>query len=237
MPDHRRHRGPAPEDARAFRAEKLPELRAAVSDLSWLLGRDYPDTASLELVGNRYRLTKRQRQAVSSVAAAEETVRARSSRRCTIQASSFSRLTIDGHNILTTLEAALSGGVVLPTRDGTHRDLASVHGTYRQVSETVPALELLGQHTKAAGLERCDWLLDRPVSNSGRLKETILRVASENGWTWTVELVQDPDPILAASQKLIATADRVILDRCGPWVDLIGEVLPDIPEAWIVDLR
>lgn len=51
------------------------------------------------------------------------------------------RLALDGFNVLLTIEAALSGGVVLLRRDGCLRDIASVHGTYRQVDGTVPAIE------------------------------------------------------------------------------------------------
>ncbi len=43
MPDHRAHRGPHPDDAELFRADAIPRLRAAVADLSWLLGRGYAD--------------------------------------------------------------------------------------------------------------------------------------------------------------------------------------------------
>ena len=51
---------------------------------------------------------------------------------------------------MTTIEAALSGGVILAARDGAYRDMASMHGTYRKVAETLPALELLGDRTRRA---------------------------------------------------------------------------------------
>ena len=40
-PDIRKHRGPHPEDATLFANERLSTLRTAVSELSWLLTRDY----------------------------------------------------------------------------------------------------------------------------------------------------------------------------------------------------
>ena len=49
-------------------------------------------------------------------------------------------LWIDGFNVLTTIESPLGGGVVIHCRDGTYRDIAGVHGTYRRVVETTPAL-------------------------------------------------------------------------------------------------
>ena len=52
-------------------------------------------------------------------------------------------LVIDGFNVLTTIEAALGGAVVLVCRDTTCRDIAGIHGSYRKVAETLPALEKL----------------------------------------------------------------------------------------------
>ena len=46
-------------------------------------------------------------------------------------------------NVLITLESALGGGVLLRCRDGCLRDMASLHGTYRIVDETDPALDAL----------------------------------------------------------------------------------------------
>ena len=73
-----------------------------------------------------------------------------------------------------------------------------MHGSYRQVSETRPALELLGQTSTDLGAAECRWFLDRPVSNSGRLKALMEELAAARGWPWRVELVPDPDAVLAA---------------------------------------
>jgi hypothetical protein len=69
-------------------------------------------------------------------------------------------LLIDGYNLLITVEAALAGGVVLRARDGTYRDMASVHGTFRKVQETLPAIELIGLLLARHGATQCTWYLD-----------------------------------------------------------------------------
>ena len=84
--------------------------------------------------------------------------------------------------------------MLLLARDGALRDMASMHGSYRKVDETQPALELIGQTLAGFGVGEALWLLDRPVSNSGRLKKIIEDLAGQRGWTWQVELVHDPDP-------------------------------------------
>ena len=146
-------------------------------------------------------------------------------------------LWVDGYNVLTTVEAALAGGVILSARDGTYRDIAAMHGSYRKVAETLPALELIGRALFSLGLSQCIWYLDRPVSNSGRLQQIMLATAAKNRWPWRVELVADPDPILAEAECTVATADSGILDCCGSWFNLARRVVEgDVVEAWVVEL-
>jgi hypothetical protein len=146
-------------------------------------------------------------------------------------------LVIDGFNVLTTIEAALSGAVVLAGRDQTFRDLAGMHGTYRKVHETAPALEHIGAKLSSAKVAACRWLLDSPVSNSGRLKTVMVEMAASRGWPWEIELVSNPDAVLKSSDEPIATADSAILDAGGPWVNLARAVVEEhVPEAWVVRL-
>jgi hypothetical protein len=235
VPDKRLHRGPHPEDWRLFAPEAWPRLRDAVRDLSWLLSRGYADPSALKLVGDRYQLTERQRTAVARASCSDQALRRRTEHRAELQAGQT--LLLDGYNVLTTIEAALAGGVVLHARDGCFRDMASVHGTYRKVQETRPALQLLGERLAQFGFGLCRWYLDSPVSNSGRLKGVLLETAAAHGWNWTVELVHNPDAVLAEAPELVATADSMILDRCARWINLAREVVVSrIPAAQVIDL-
>ena len=236
MPDDRRHRGAHPEDHALFGPDWHAVLRQAVADFSWLLTRGYASASALKVVGDRFNLSARQRTAVMRCAAADDAVAARRSREVPLDAQG--RVLIDGYNVLTTVEAALAGGVVIVGRDGCWRDMASMHGTWRRVEETPGALEHIGRvlHRSDSGREVV-WLLDSPVSNSGRLKAVIEEVAGRNGWPWRVELVIDPDkPLAAARDDLVATADSVILDRCGRWLPLAREVVSTLTGVGVVDL-
>ena len=46
----------------------------------------------------------------------------------------------------------------------------------------------------------------------------------------------NPRANLAGNQVLRATADGPLLDRCPASVDLVGAVVADLPEAWVVEL-
>jgi hypothetical protein len=237
VPDKRNHRGPAPEDGQLFDPSQWPRLRTAAEDLCWLLSHGYALRSSGELVGNRYDLSIRQRHAVNRCACSDA---ARSWRRQKEIAPTQQRgkeLWIDGFNVLTGLEAALSGGVILAGCDGCYRDLAGVHARHHQVQETLPALTLAGEWTEAHGVSRCVWWLDRPISNSGRLRQMMLDLAARKAWDWRIELVWSPDKVLSETSEVIATADSAILDRCQRWCNLTRHVIAgDIPDAHVVDL-
>ena len=237
MPDQRTHRGPHPEDAESFAPAAHERLRAAVADYCWLLTRGYAQSSALKIVGDHFLLTQRQRTAVMRCSCADESLSRRREHQVQAPALAGQPLLIDGYNILTTVEAALAGGVILFARDGCYRDMASMHGTFRTVEETVPALRLTGEFLSALEVGHCIWYLDSPVSNSGRLKQAIAGLAEENRWPWRIELVYSPDAILSASTEIIATADSIILDRCARWFNLGREIVrARVPGAWVVDL-
>ncbi len=139
--------------------------------------------------------------------------------------------------MLTSVEAALSGGVILKAQDGCYRDMASMHGTYRNVEETIPAVKLVGELAAELTVARCHWLLDQPVSNSGRLKASLQEIAAERGWNWEVNLAPDVDRLLCQSSQVVATADSQILDCTGRWFNLARLAIQSrIAGAWVVDL-
>jgi hypothetical protein len=237
MPDTRTNGGPKQKDAKELGAGPLPALHAAADDLVWLLSRGYPKGAALQLAGNRYTLTARQRTALERVVASDAAVAARRQRQVDPASLAGEELWIDGYNALLTVEVALGGGVVLVGRDGTCRDMASMSGHYRRVRQTDPALTAIG--TCLAAWKPCHvrWLLDRPISNSGRLKARMDEIAAAAPWPWTVELSASPDRELKESSAIVATADSAILDRCERWLNLARLVVATaVPEAWIVEI-
>lgn len=239
MPDRRRHRGRHPDDVQLFgRPESLEKLRQAAGDFVWLLGRRYAPQAALTLVGNRYQLRQRQRQALARAVTAPATARARRRRRVTPTALKGARLQVDTLNQIITIEAALAGGLLLRGHDGALRDLASVHGTYRAVQETMTALDAIGAWLAPLDVTQVEFLIDAVVSNSGRLASRIRRLATAQGWPWSARLVPSPDPILQRTTAIVATSDSSILDRAARWVDLAAAVIERIaPDAWTLDLN
>ena len=173
-----RHRGADPEDERSFGPGQLPELLQAVHDVCWLLDHGYGISSATELAGDRYHLTRRQRIAVARCACSREAKQRRQDHCVAASDLQGKELWLDGFNLLTAVETALGGGVILIGRDGCCRDVAGVYSHYHKVEETVPALTAIGRMAWQWGVSECRWWLDSPVFNSGRLKGIILEVAA-----------------------------------------------------------
>lgn len=232
-----RHRSAAPQDRAQLAEKQLPVLRIATAEQSWLLTRGYPEDAALKLVGDRHRLRARQREAVRRCACNEAAVRVRAERCVTAAELAGAALLLDGFNLLTTVESALGGGVVLIGRDGCARDLAGLGGTWRQVAETLPAAASVGSELAAMRVGPVKWLLDAPVSNSGRLAALLRELARARGWNWEVEATAGVDERLrGARDRVVVSADRRVLDGGCAWFGLARRLAAAIPRAWVLDL-
>ncbi|TGE05386.1 DUF434 domain-containing protein [Hymenobacter fodinae] len=235
-PADTRHRGPHPNDERLFAPKWVPVLRRAVAELSWLLTRGYPPSATLKLVGDRYALTERQRWAVGRAACTDEQYAQRATTRLPTSPLGGRPVAIDGFNLIITLETALSGGVVLRGRDTCLRDLSSIHGTYRAVQETDRAIRLAAAALHKLAPGPVQWLLDQPVSNSGRLAARLRELGPALGLPWTAEVVLNPDRVLAETTDVVVTSDSAVLDRAGSWLNLAALALEAEPDYWLLPL-
>ncbi len=237
MPDKRTHRGPHPADAKLFAPAAIANLKLALADFSLLLTKGYAEKSALKLVGDRFSLTERQRLAVMRSACSDQQLTSRKQRQVELTDLTGRPVAVDGYNVLITVEAAMSSAVIFKGMDGCFRDLASIHGTYRKVTETIPAVELIGKFLKEHNVDNCLWLLDSPVSNSGRLKTLIGELAQENSWDWEIKLLISPDAELTRTDMVVASSDSAVLDRCKSWVNLARAIIEKkLTEFCLVDL-
>ena len=221
-----RNRGQHPNDTKIFAPKWQPIFKDAVDDLCYLLSRGYGGNSAVEIVGNRYQLNKRQRMAVSRMAASDAEILNRRSKQITAEKLEGQVVEIDGFNLLILLENALSGAYIFQCRDGTYRDISSVHGSYKRVTKTAFAIELVGEVLQQLRVQKVRWLLDSPVSNSGRLLHFLAELSERKGYNWEMKLVFDPDKVLAISQLVVISSDGEILNSAQRWFNL-GEYLVD----------
>lgn len=229
-------RGSDPNDFRWFSDEALSKLRIAQQDIQWLLDRGYKSNAAVEFVGNHYQLSVRQRNALQRATASRLQVEKRKGSLLPLDAAVDRCLNIDGFNLIITLEVALSGGPLILGGDGVLRDLAGLRGTYHPIPQTDTALELIGKALKELSVGQANFYLDKPVSNSGRLKKKILEHATQWDIPVQAELVPNTDAVITGMERVV-TGDSVILDHCASWFNLSGKIVGNyVRDAWIIRL-
>jgi hypothetical protein len=223
-------------DRELFGDDRLPALRAAVDELSWLLGRGYSFRAALELVGDRHQLVARQRVAVGRAAASDASAELRLGRALPLPPA-VDALAIDGYNLLATVESALTGNVVIVGRDGGYRDLRALSGRFGSPQNLAPALALVAELLDAWAIARVEWLLDRPVSRSAELGRFIAVTLAQRRCAHAVRLCHDPDAELIAGDLAVVSSDARVLDGAARSVPVAAAVIARfVPEAWLVRL-
>lgn len=236
MAHRQRNRGPHPEDPVHFHDDQVPLLTQAVRELSWLLSHGYARESASTFVGNHHGLHDRQRIAVWRSACSDQAREQRHSLCHPHQELRGRTLHIDGFNLITTIEAARSGGVILIGRDGYFRDMTSMHGSWRRVEQTAQAIQDIAGGLGALGVGHCHWFLDRPVSNSGRLAGMLREAALTHGLSWEVDCIDRVDTQLKHSQEIVITADAGILDQGVRSSNLTDYLLrPWLAELWTID--
>lgn len=210
-------RGFMPTDERDFGDKALPMLRKAAEEVYYLLNRNYPITPITRFIGDHYQLSERQRLALARTISAKDKIIARKKRE--VQNINDKVLYIDGFNVIIELEIAFSDSMLFKCMDGTIRDLAGLRGTYRLIPQTDLAIEALLQSLDELKVKKTIIYLDKPISNSGRLKQRIYHFAEKTTFELDVELDDAVDTVLK-TKPLVASADSIILDECNEWFNL-----------------
>jgi len=217
-----RHRGKNPEDEKLFTHQQFIYLKRAVEDLSYLYTRGYSEKIAIKIVGDHYQLKARQRLVVQRAVCSDMSLGIRKKNEVGEHVSKGEQFLIDGYNLLITVESLLSGGILICGRDGCIRDIASIHGTYHKVEETVPAILWIGQKLALFDPSRVTWFLDKPISNSKRLAHLVSTIAEEQGWNWNVEVVTNPDKEIVQREGIAISSDSYVLDNAKRWLNFVA---------------
>lgn len=229
-------RGSAPEDEKEFGSQAIPVLHKAADNLLYLINQGYKLKGASVFVGNHYLLSERQRLALVRAVSSREQIENREQKRIKDNFAD-STLYLDGFNSIITLEVALSQSLLLKCMDGTIRDLAALRGTYRLIDKTKTAITLIGMKLERYQIKQAVFYLDSPVSNSGRLKECILKTLEPFSFQVQVNNIHNVDSVLQELDHVV-TADAIILDHCKSWVNLIADIMEEnMPDYPYVDFR
>ena len=191
----------------------------AVKDYRYLKNRAFPDKASLKLVGDRYELTKIQRNMLfRGVVRRSDSIQRLGK---LVERDQFRQypLAIDWYNVLITIESYLKGLPVFLADDGVLRDAAGMHGSYRMGKVTEQAFDVVIRSLGELKAVRFDFFLDSPIAFSGEMATWIRRRTAELGQA-EVRVVPSPDYYLKAYEGIVASSDSVIMDNAVHLFDL-----------------
>ena len=217
-------RGCLPEDEKFFSPEAVKTMQKAASHVFYLINEGYDLKQAATFVGNHFLLSERQRLAVMRSLAARDQLAEREKKRIELRSLSGQELWIDGFNTVITLEVMQCGSLLFQGMDGCIRDLAALRGTYRLIPETREAVLRMTEALKAADTGKIHILLDKPVSNSGRLKTLIAEVGEETHYD--ILVTDDVDRILYQKENVVSS-DSIILDHCKSWVNLTAQCVSE----------
>jgi len=204
---------------------KFKDLQKAAEDFRYLLNRGYPRKVTLELVGNRYGLTFDQRHLLHRGVFSWTDSQARRKKKITIQEIRNEDLAINGHNVLITTEAGLSGRPLILGDDGFIRDISGLSGSFKKTETTEKAIQLIINVLKNIKPRQTLFLFDAPISMSGKLAQEVRGLLKRENLSGDAIAVKVPEKILIGFPGVIATSDTAIIDRSKKILDLAGYIL------------
>ena len=206
-----------------------PRLKEAAADLRYLLDRGYPKSAALTLVGNRYHLDSDRRHLVHRAVFSTREAGIRRSRLMAFEQLKGLRLTVDGFNVLITLESALSGRTIFLADDGVVRDIAALSSGYRMDEApggtTTRALSLLMGTLEEAEPRHCFVGFQQAMSHSGELAARLRDELKRRGIPGRAETLRSVETELLTEGEAVATANSNLLDQAAAAFDLAGYII------------
>jgi len=207
------------------RAANFKDLQRAAQDFRYLLNRGYPREASLELVGNRYGLIFDERHLLHRGVFSDADSVTRQKKIISPEAIRNKDLAIDGHNVLITIEAGLSGRPLILADDGFVRDISGLSGSFKKTEMTEKAIRLIVTFLRKWKPRHTLFLFDAPISKSGILAQELRTLLKKEGLPGDALAVKVPETILIGFQGVIATSDTAIIDRSKRVIDLAGDII------------
>jgi hypothetical protein len=196
------------------------DFNEAIADYRYLRERSYPEQAALKVVGDRYRLTAKQRNLLFRGVLPEPVARARRAKIVAFDSVAGRAIGVDWYNVLIIVESYLKGVAVFLADDGVIRDAAGVHGSYRTGSATERATAAVLEALRDAAPGRVDLYVDAPVAFSGDMAEGLRVKLRGFPFACGVEVAESPDYFLKSYRGIVASADSVILDAAAGVLDL-----------------
>jgi hypothetical protein len=197
-------------------------LKDPVHDLRFLLDRGYNRDPAIKIVADKYRLTKKERNFLLRAIFSKE--EAKEQRKKIIKNVRGRDLTIDGYNVLITVESHLKKREIFLSDDGFVRDISATFGKYKITKTTSKAIGMILEKIKKMRPGNVTFIFDSQVSFSGELCKMFREKMKEAGIKGTAKTAKNTDYVIAGSKGIVCTSDRAIIKKAERVLDLAGEV-------------
>ena len=235
------NRGYDPDDIKSFKGERLVKIMDACADVKYLLNMGYKVKPATTFVADHYALSERERLVLARGVAATKDIVLRKEKTAKVEykilrGEEIDTVYIDGFNAIIPMESLLSGSVLFKCQDGAIRDLANLRGSYKIIDKTEGAIRLLLSALDDLKVKKAIFHLDKPVSNSGRLKTMILKLSAEYRVEVEVYLLDAVDKSLYGKENVVS-GDCIVMDNATSVVPLYSNIVENYKgDKWVVEL-
>ena len=188
------------------------QFKLAADDYQGMLSQGYPQKSVLKLVGDKFKLTRNERQILFRGVSAVHKAAERKTKIGTIQAGDL--VLIDTYNVLFTVNNYLLGRQLFIGNDGMLRDTGEMRGRIINKPIFNRAVCLLLDVLREWKKVRYVLYLDEPVSYSGRLSIELSKDMVQMDIDGEAFTVKSPDYMLKhETSDAICTSDSAIIDH------------------------
>ncbi|MBW1975433.1 MAG: DUF434 domain-containing protein [Deltaproteobacteria bacterium] len=199
---------------------KKPLIRYAAEDFFFLQTRGYPRERALEMVGNRYALTKDERDILRRGIYGQQSALSRRAKQGTASCWREKILEIDGHNVHITVESILLERTIVLANDGVLRDTAGLSRTFEPGDTAFYVVELIASFLREFTPEKVVLLFDSPMRKSGELARIYREALTKRQIPCDSHAVAVPEQHFNYASSIIASSDSAVMDMATCWVDL-----------------
>jgi hypothetical protein len=211
-------------------------LAQAVKDLRYLLARGYNRESAARFVGDKYRLTLSERYVLIRGVFGEAEAESRRVKLVGIGETYGERISVDGYNVLVTVESILAGKPLIQCDDAVARDISAVFGKHKITSRTIRALSIILKNLKESQAKEVHFFYDKQVSKSGLLASTTRKMMAEFDLDGTATTSQRADVATLGFGGIVVSSDTVVIQKAKRVLDLAGEIARQLSYENIVKL-
>jgi hypothetical protein len=214
-------------------------FRKAAKDYFYLVQKGYHPRGFIELVGNRYELTRQERTMLYRGIAPENIAEKRRQKIISIEAAGCKELFIDGFNVILTISSYLQGLPLFLSNDGFLRDASMMRGKIEMTNKIRDSVKLIFEFLVKNSIGKANFILDKNVAIHPEIIAVINEFQLLESCNYETHPTEKTDKTLSEiSSGIVCTSDSGIIDSCkSPVFDLAFHVLQSRFHPHFLSLR